>query len=81
MFSIGSISSDSLFYKELFDKEHIYISSMNINVIPQNEISETPWEKDMHDIGLLLLKLLSQSCSISQPEETFQNSLDIFLYI
>jgi hypothetical protein len=38
LFQIGTLTTDTVFYKELFGEGQLYISNMKLNIVPENNM-------------------------------------------
>jgi len=77
-FEIDTMTSDSVYYYEMFGISYIYITDMKYNAVPENLITDKPWAKDMNDVANLLAKSLARDCDFEMTEESRHSSLALY---
>jgi len=77
-FEIDTMTTDSVFYYEMFGVSYVYITDMKYNSVPENSITDKPWAKDMDDVAKLLSKALARDCEFEMTEESKKSSLALY---
>lgn len=62
LFIINNMNLDNVYYYEVHDNFFIFVSDMKYNSNPETEVQNRPWRKDLHQVGLMLSKILVRNC-------------------